>query len=282
MRFRCLSGKRLGRSALFSSNTPGMSFIDCPVFRTQPCRCSVKSSNAPLRLPRPFKAVTSNAFADRQALSRLAPHSQPDGRPFLGPGLRLFQRKSTKQTLPDSPKQARRRPPGQQPSSVLHPSAHKGIEVPEQQACYTCRSPSWCFYTLEEPCHEARPRRDEPRPSLTPVPSLFHLGRTHGLLPTGLYSTRRSTRVSTPHPPLPLQCTLWRPARLRRFTPPGKQRPAEACHLPSWHCPPLRFSLSLSRPTASCGLLSRALPLRPRSQSQAPQSINNSEPVSPC
>jgi hypothetical protein len=108
MRFRCLSGKRLGRSALFSSNTPGMSFIDCPVFRTQPCCCSVKSSNAPLRLPRPFKVVTSNAFADRQALSRLAPHSQPDGRPFLGPGLRLFQRKSTKQALSNSPKQARR------------------------------------------------------------------------------------------------------------------------------------------------------------------------------
>jgi hypothetical protein len=142
--------------------------------------------------------------------------------------------------------------------AFLHPSAPKGIEVPVQQVCYTCRSPSWRFCALEEPYHEAALRRERPGPSLTPAPSLFHLGSALGLLPSGLCSARRSKRVSAPHPPLPLQVTLWRPTRLRRVTPSGKQRLTEASHLPSWHSSPLRSSLSPPRPTASCGLLSRA------------------------
>jgi hypothetical protein len=110
-----------------------MSFVDCPAFRTQPCRHSVKSSSTLRRLPRPSKVFTRQSPADRSVRAHR-----------LAPAHKL---------------------PCQQPPSVLHPSAHAGLRIPNSRLA----TPAGALPDVSTPS-ESRTTKAPPKSRLGPFP----------------------------------------------------------------------------------------------------------------
>jgi len=154
MGFRCLIGCIQSSSDHTGLDAPGMSFSDYPVFRTLNCRCLFPSSNAPHKLPCPFKAFTR-----------------------LTPAKRFSDPLGSHRRSPSCLSAAQKR---------LLPFSASRIKVPEQRGYQPPPEPTRRFYALDGPCHETLVRRRKLGPSLNSDRVSFTPAALIGFAPTGL------------------------------------------------------------------------------------------------